>query len=66
MSFLEPYTELIKEKLKDFIEWLKPNPRHTRGRQLLQLILKLPIVLLAILVSPIALIMLIFAFIAAL
>lgn len=65
MSAFEPYIALLKEKIKEFKDWVKPNPEDAIGIQILKTLLKIPIILLAILVSPLALIVLVFAFVAA-
>ncbi|GEM_PF-4298978 len=65
MSAFQPYIDLLKEKFIEFKAWLKPDISDPIGLQIVKLVLKIPLVLLAVLLSPIAIVLLLFAFIAA-
>ena len=65
MSAVDPYIALIKEKFKDFKSWMKPDPKDSTLIQVIKFLSKIPLLLLAVLLSPLAIILLVFAFIAA-
>ena len=65
MSAFDPYIALVKEKFQEFKSWMKPDPKDSTLIQIIKFSSKVPLVLLAVLLSPLAITLLIFAFIAA-
>ena len=62
----EGFKELITNKLKQFKEWLKPNPADSLLIQLLKMIYKAAAVLVLIVFSPVILLVMLFVFFAVL
>jgi hypothetical protein len=62
----EGFKELILNKLKQFKEWLKPNPADSLFIQSLKMIYKAVAVLVLIIFSPVILLVMLFVFFAVL
>jgi hypothetical protein len=62
----EGFKELILNKLKQFKEWLKPNPADSLLIQSLKMIYKAVAVLVLIIFSPVILLVMLFVFFAVL
>ncbi len=56
---------LIHKQYKDFVNWMRPSAGDPLWVQILKLVCKIPVFLFILAMSPVALIVLIFAFLAA-
>lgn len=65
-SLNEELIASMKEWVSSFLNWLKPNPNDLLLLKILKLVLKIPVLLFVILLSPILLIVLGIAFAAVL
>jgi len=59
----EELLTLLREKVQDFGEFLKPNPQDHLGVQIIKSILKIPVAIFVTLLSPILLLILAIIFI---
>ncbi|MCF1714616.1 hypothetical protein L0U88_08265 [Flavihumibacter sp. RY-1] len=64
-SFLEEIKSGIRKLLNKAVTWMKPDKEQPTLVQILVFIIKLPILLLMLLLSPVLLVILIFVFMAA-
>ena len=56
----------LKKKWESFLQWLKPDPDDAIALQIIKTILKIPVLIIVLALSPVALVVLIFAFVVAL
>lgn len=59
------FTGMIKDRFNMLINWMKPSPRDPAVLAILKLILKIPVFVLLLALSPVIVIILFFVFLAA-
>lgn len=64
--FSKQLRESLAKKFDQFKEWMRPDPKQSAAMQVLIFILKIPVVLMALALSPIFIVVLLLAFLIAL
>lgn len=57
---------IVRSRFKQFVTWLKPSPGEHWSLQALKLLAKIPVVLLAVALSPLLLVVMLLVFLIAL